>query len=173
MKPGVVALFLAALSAIAASANAAALIPASEKTKMKVLMGRFGFYPSSFPPGLLFGTWRTTRLSPKACGVNLEISFAGDGKRLDWSSSRDCGESGSPACYNDGYPGYDFQMEAEQRARINGRRVYFSPGNHGSNAWACIPLTLGGSKDMAVVGIWESNFMTAQQAMNVVAHARP
>jgi hypothetical protein len=36
-----------------------------------------------------------------------------------------------------------------------------------------IPLTVHGSKDTAVVGIWESNFMTARQAMSLVAHAKP
>jgi hypothetical protein len=45
-------------------------------------------------------------------------------------------------------------------------------GNHGSNAWACIPVRVAGSADMAVVGIWESNFMTPVQAMNLVAKAR-
>jgi hypothetical protein len=173
MNPSVVALFFAILIASAVPANSEALIPTSAKIKMNAMLGRYGFYPLSLPAGLLFSTWRTTQLAPKACGLNLEISFAGDGKRLDWSSSRDCNETGATACYNDGYPGYDFQMDAEQSAVINGRHVYFSTGNHGSNAWACIPLTAGGSKDMAVVGIWESNFMTAQQAMNLVAAARP
>lgn len=173
MKPAVTALFLAIVTALAVPTNAGTPIPASEKLKMNAVIGPFGFYPSSLPSGLIFTTWKTTQLTPMACGLNLFIAFAGDGHRLEWSSSRDCGKTASPACYDDGYPGYDFEMDASQSVRINSRRVYFSPGNHGSNAWACIPLTIGGFKDMAVVGIWESNFMTAQQAMNLVAHARP
>jgi hypothetical protein len=141
--------------------------------QMNAVAGRYGFYPSSIPAGLHFSSWKTTQLKPKACGISLEIAFDGDGGHLDWSSSRDCGETGNTRCYNSGYPGYDFEMTATQTARINGREVYFSVGNHGSNAWACIPLTVHGSREMAVVGIWESNFMTPQQAMNLVAHARP
>jgi hypothetical protein len=169
----VVAILLPLLIAFSAPATAANPVSASAKLKMNAMIGRYGFYPSSIPSGLLFISWKTTQLTPMACGLNLDITFAGDGKHLDWSSSRDCGETPSPACYNIGYPGYDFAMAASQTARINGRQVYFSPGNHGSNAWACIPLTVGGFKDMAVVGIWESNFMTPQQAMNLVGNARP
>ena len=131
----------------------------------------YAFYPSSLPPGLHFSSSKTAQLTPKACGLDLEITYAGDGKHLEWSSSRDCGATGATRCYDDGYPGYDFAMDATQTARINGRRVYFSVGNHGSNAWACIRVTVGGVKDMAVVGIWESNFMTPQQAMRLVAYA--
>jgi hypothetical protein len=169
----VFAILLPLLIALSAPATAGNPLSAAAKLKMKAMIGPYGFYPSTIPSGLLFITWKTNQLTPRACGLNLDITFAGDGKHLDWSSSRDCGATASPACYNNGYPGYDFEMDASQTARINGRRVYFSPGNHGSNAWACIPLTIGGFKDMAVVGIWESNFMTPQQAMSLVAHARP
>lgn len=105
------------------------------------------------------------------CGQDITVSFAGK-DRVEWSSSRDCGDDGAPACHNDGYPGYMFGLDASQTAGINGRRVYFSPGNHGSNAWACIPVRVAGCRDMAVVGIWEDS-MTPRAAMNLVAYARP
>ena len=51
--------------------------------------------------------------------------------------------------------------------------LFFSQGNHGSNAWACVPLKVGGFADWAVVGIWESNpAITPAQAMHLVAYAR-
>jgi hypothetical protein len=173
IKRAVCAIVLPLLITLSVPATAGNPVPGSAKLKMNATIGRYGFYPSSIPSDVVFTSWNTTRLKPKACGLSLEITFAGSDGQLDWSSSRDCGETGATRCYNNGYPGYDFEMDASQTARINGRRVFFSPGNHGSNAWACIPLTRGGFQDMAVVGIWESNFMTPQQAMNLVAHARP
>ena len=56
---------------------------------------------------------------------------------------------------------------------INHRRVFFSNGNEGANAWACIRLKVNGFADVAVVGLWENHFLTPRRAMEIVAHARP
>src|SRR5271163_4765113 len=117
MRTTVFGLFLCILTAFAAPANAENPVPASEKLKLNAAIGPYGFYPTSLPSGLRFMSWKTTQLTPMACGLNLDISFAGDGKHLDWSSSRDCGETASPNCYKDGYPGYGFGMLALQSAR--------------------------------------------------------
>jgi hypothetical protein len=79
--------------------------------------------------------------------------------------------SGESVAFATGCSGYAFGMLLTRRATINGRRVFFSQGNHGSNAWACIPRNTGGFRDVAVAGLWE-NFMTPQAAMQLVAHAR-
>ena len=76
-------------------------------------------------------------------------------------------------CHPDGYPGYAFGLPANRRAMINGRRVFYSEGNEGSNAWACIPVRVNGFADVAVVGIWENHFLTPRRAMMFVARARP
>ncbi len=150
----------------------AASVPQTERVRMHALTGPYDFYPASLPPGLKYLKWKRTALSPMACGTNLSIVFTNGGKEIDWSSSRDCNADANVACRADGYPGYGFIMSATYSAKINGRRVYFSSGNHGSNAWACVPLRVGGYADMAVVGIWE-NFMKPRDAMNLVAYAQP
>ena len=150
----------------------AASVPQTERVRMHALAGPYDFYPASLPSGLIYLKWKRTVLSPMACGKNLSIVFKSAGREIDWSSSRDCNADANVACHADGYPGYGFIMNATDSAKINGRRVYFSSGNHGSNAWACIPLRVGGYTDMAVVGIWE-NFMNPRDAMNLVAHAQP
>lgn len=166
------ALVLCLWSASSASAQPLT-IPVAERARIHAVLSPYDYYPAHLPAGLIFASWNKTRLSPTACGTDVNIEFAGSG-RLTWSSSRSCISNGRIACSSSGYPGYGFFMAVgEQTAMINSRRVHFSVGNHGSNAWACIPLRVNGSADMAVVGIWESNFMTPHDAMQLVAYARP
>src|SRR5580698_10163112 len=91
----VLAITLPLLVALSAPANAGNPVAASVKLKMNAIIGRYGFYPASIPSGLIFSRWKTAQLTPKACGINLELTFAGDGKHLEWSSSRDCSETAS------------------------------------------------------------------------------
>jgi class 3 adenylate cyclase len=110
---------------------------------------------------------------PRVCGPLFTAGFVAPGdKRIVWSTSRDCNSHGVTACHPDGYPGYAFGLPADRRAVINGRRVFYSSGNDGSNAWACIPVKVNGFADVAVAGMWESNFMTPRRAMLIVANAR-
>jgi hypothetical protein len=132
-----------------------------------------GFLPTSMPAYLRLRESKTIALKPRSCGNELYRYYEGNGERLEWTSSLDCGEDGTVKCFANGFPGYDFQLTPENTATINGRRVFFSIGNHGSNAWVCIPLVIQGRATMAVVGIWESNFLTPYQAMHLVAQARP
>lgn len=132
-----------------------------------------GFMPTSMPAYLKLKSTKVIALKPSACGNELYRYYKGNGERLEWMSSLDCGEDGTVKCLENGFPGYDFELTPEHTAIINNRRVFFSIGNHGSNAWACIPQVLHGRSTMAVVGIWESNFLTPDQAMRLVATARP
>ena len=130
--------------------------------------------PTSMPAYLKLQESKIMPLEPARCGNMLYRYYEGNGERLEWTSSLDCDQHGTVKCFESGYPGYDFVLlTPEQHAIINGRRVFFSTGNHGSNAWACIPQVVHGKPTMAVVGIWESNFLTPDQAMRLVAGARP
>jgi len=135
-----------------------------------MLVSMIWYYPASLPASMAYVSKSVQPLQPRTCGSVLVIEYAGSGERLEWMSSRDCGPKGTK-CYENGFPGYDFELTPQQSAVINGRRVFFSIGNHGSNAWACIPTSTHGHLDMLVVGIWESNFLTPREAMNLVAHA--
>lgn len=167
---------LTAALTLAAGAGAASerTVPPTEKARIHAVLSPYDFYPASLPRGVIYISWEQKSLDPVVCGRNVTIQFAAaGGKEIDWSSSRDCDSAGKVRCSANGYPGYGFGIGfGAKRATINHRRVFFSAGNHGSDAWACIPLRVGGLADWAVVGIWESNFITPQQAMRLVAFAR-
>lgn len=169
------ALAASALTVLLASCSAASAgtIPRVEKARIHAVLHPYDFFPASLPKGLIYIGFEQTSLSPAVCGRMVTIQFAGAGVgELYWSSSRACDRQGRVACTGTGYPGYGFGIGYTIRATINHRTVWFSPGNHGSNAWTCIPLRVGGFRDWAAVGIWESNFITPRQAMSLVAHAR-
>ena len=170
MLAALIGLVALGLTAVPASAGT---VPPIEHARIHAVLSPYDFFPASLPKGLIYINWKETALSVSVCGTNVTIEFAAAGYRqIEWSSSRDCDGQGRVRCSSTGYPGYAFGMGHNKSAVINGRHVYFSLGNHGSNAWACIPLKVGGFADMAVVGIWESNFITPQQAMTLVAQAR-
>jgi len=163
------------VSLVAASASVAAVVPPGVHARIHALAAPYDYLPAKLPAGLIYINWKSSHPSalPTVCGDAVSVTFAAaGGKQVQWSASRDCDSQGRVACFNNGYPGYSFGMLVDQRATINGRLVFFSGGNHGSNAWACIPAKTGGFNDMAVVGIWESNFITPRAAMQVVAYAR-
>lgn len=163
---------LVALGGAAVPVSAGTL-PPTEHARIHAVLSPYDFFPASLPKGLIYINWKETALPVSVCGSNVTIEFAAAGYRqIEWSSSRDCDGQGSIRCNPTGYPGYAFGMGHDKSALINSRRVFFSQGNHGSNAWACIPLKVGGFADMAVVGIWKSNFITPRQAMTLVAQAR-
>jgi len=168
-------LTLAALCAVLVGVQTASAgpVPRNAEARIHAVLAPYDFYPSKLPRGLIFINWTQTPLSPSVCGTSVTIQFAAaGGRQIHWSSSRDCDKQGRVRCSPDGYPGYGFGLSYDSRATINGRRVFFSGGNHGSNAWACIPIKVAGTADWAVVGIWESNFITPRQAMNLVAYAK-
>jgi hypothetical protein len=157
----------------------AALLGSSTAQRVHAVMSPYDYFPVGVIPAgtILDGQAKLDEHPsslPLVCGPVFTANFAAPGgKRLAWSTSRDCSSGGVTACHEDGYPGYGFGMAADRQAVINGRRVFYSTGNHGSNAWACIPLRVNGFADVAVVGMWESNFLTPRRAMILVAHARP
>ena len=157
----------------------AALLGSSTAQRVHAVMSPYDYFPVGVIPAgtILDGQAKLDEHPsslPLVCGPVFTANFAAPGgKRMSWSTSRDCSSGGVTACHEDGYPGYGFGMTADRQAVINGRRVFYSTGNHGSNAWACIPLRVNGFADVAVVGMWESNFLTPRRAMILVAHARP
>jgi len=159
-------------------ATLARLLGATTARRFHAVMSPYDYLPAGeVVPGLVLdGTAKIDEEPsslPRVCGPLFTAGFVAPGdKRIVWSTSRDCNSQGVTTCHPDGYPGYAFGLPADKRAVINGRRVFYSSGNDGSNAWACIPLKVNGFADVAVVGIWESNFMTPRRAMLVVAHAR-
>ena len=175
---GLVTVALAVLAAAAligvTSVASAAPVPKIEKARIHAILSPYDFFPASLPKPLIFISWKETDLSPTVCGTSVTIQFAAAGDRqINWSSSRDCDHRGQVRCSAGGYPAYSFGLAYNvRRTTINRRHVFFSHGNHGSNAWACIPLKVGGLRDWAVVGIWESNFISPTQAMRLVAYAR-
>jgi hypothetical protein len=172
LAPILAAICLCSLLRPAEVGAASSPIPSSERSRIHAVLSPYDFYPQSIPNGLIYTRWKRADLSPMACGTSVTIEFAQGNRQIVWSSSRDCDSRARVLCSSTGYPGYGFDLGADKNAIINGRKVFFSMGNHGSNAWACIPVRVAGSADMAVVGIWESNFMTPVQAMNLVAKAR-
>jgi hypothetical protein len=171
LAPIFVALCVCTLLRPAGASAASSPIPSLARSKIHAALTPYDFYPQSIPAGLTYVSWKRADLSPMACGTSVTIHFAQGSRQIDWSSSRDCDSGARVVCNSTGYPVYGFDLSADKTAVINGRKVFFSMGNHGSNAWACIPVRVGGYADMAVAGIWESNFMTPAQAMNLVAKA--
>jgi hypothetical protein len=159
--------------AVGGATAVAGTVPPVEKARIHAILSPYDFYPASLPKGLIYISFKQTALTPSVCGINVTIQFAAAGDReIDWSSSRDCDGQGRVNCNATGYPGYAFGMTFNRKtAVINHRRVWFSMGNHGSNAWMCIPLRVSGYTDWAAVGIWESNFISPAQAMRLVAYA--
>ncbi len=166
-----VVLFGVCIAAIAPLASSGP-VPRMPKAQIHALISPYDFYPARISGGLIYIKWADKGLSPSVCGELADITFAAaGGKQLIWSSSRACDGQGRVGCSARGYPGYADNLGNTQRATINHRRIYFSQGNHGSNAWTCIPLgKVGGFNDFAAVGIWE-NYLTPLQAMQLVATA--
>jgi len=160
---------------LAVGVAGASALPPAQKARIHALLAPYDFYPARLPNGLIFINFKETHPGPSVCGPAVTIRFAAaGGKEIDWASSRDCNGAGKVSCNPTGYPGRGGGFGigyGSRRATINHRRVFFSAGNHGSNAWACIPLKVGGYRDWAVVGIWESNFISRKQAMRLVAFA--
>jgi len=147
-------------------------VPATQQAKMDVLLSPYAYVPASLPDDFVYTDWKHTNLVPTLAGRLLTIEFAApDVGRIIWTSSRACDPKGRIGPNATGYPGYGYGMVADRSAVVAGRRVYFSPGNHGSNAWTCFPLETAGGTDCVAVGIWESNCLTPSQAMELVAHA--
>lgn len=172
---GVALVAAVGISLVAASASVAAVVPPGTHARIHALTAPYDYLPAKVPAGLIYVNWKSSHPSalPTVCGDTLSVTFAAaGGKQIQWSASRDCDGRGRVGCFNNGYPGYGFGMPVDQRATINGRLVFFSQGNHGSNAWTCIPTKTGGVNDMAVAGIWESGFITPRAAMQLVASAR-
>lgn len=152
-----------------------ATVPAPVHARIHAVMSPYDYLPASLPRSVRYINWIYDQPAgfPQACGQVLAVVFAAaGGKRIEWSSSRDCASNGQVNCFTDGYPNYGFGLPVTRQTVINGRRVFFSQGNHGSNAWACIGLRTSGFADMAVAGLWESGFLTPRQAMSLVAFAR-
>ena len=107
-------------------------------------------------------------------GYNPRIGWIyGIFSQIVWTSSRACDTQGRIGPSATGYPGYGYGMTVNRSGVIAGRVVYFSQGNHGSSAWTCVPVEIANEVDYVAVGIWESNGITPQQAMQLVAYAVP
>ena len=150
------------------------MVPVAELTRIKVLLAPYAYLPMSLPPRYIYIDWKHGDLTPTVAGQLLTIDFAAPGGgQIIWSSSRVCDSQGKIGPSASGYPGYGYGMVASRSAVIEGRRVYFSQGNHGSNAWTCARLRTVNGRDYVAVGIWESNDITPIQAMRLVAQAVP
>jgi hypothetical protein len=149
-------------------------LPASEQSQMRVLISPYAYVPSSMPPGFTYIDWRHSALTPTVAGQLLTIEFAAPGGRqITWTSSRACDTNGHIGPSTTGYPGYGYGMSVDRTAVIAGKRVYFSQGNQGSNAWMTFPVQTSWGTDYVSVGIWESNCITPAAAMRLVAHSLP
>jgi hypothetical protein len=158
---------------LTSSVATASTVPRIERVRIQALLAPYDYLPARLPSGLIYIRWSERELSPSVCGSALIVTFAGpSGNRVEWSASRACDNQGRVRCSASGYPGYSFGMRVDHRATINGRRVFFSQGNHGSTAWTCFPTKTGGFSDAVAIGIWESNFLTPRAAMQLVAGAR-
>lgn len=159
-----------------ASPTAAAgnLIPAAERQRMRALIPLYAYAPASLPPGFVYIDWKHSDLTPSVAEQLLTTDFASpNAGQIVWTSSRACDASGRVGPNATGYPGYGYGMVVNRSAVIAGRVVYFSKGNHGSNAWTCIPIETANGVDYVAVGVWESNGITPTQAMQLVAYAVP
>ena len=154
------------------------LLQPAVRQRIRAVMSPYDFFPVWPPPAgmVLDGKANLDEFPsdlPRVCGPVFTASYAAPGgKRMVWSTSRDCNSGGFTSCHPDGYPGYAFGLPVNRRAIINGRRVFFSNGNEGDNVWACIRLRVNGFDDVAVAGMWENHFLKPRQAMELVAHAR-
>ena len=161
-----------------AASTLATLLQPQFRLRVHAVMSPYDFFPvAAMPAGMVLNgapnLQQFPNSLPRVCGPLFTASYAAPGgKQLVWSTSRDCDSGGVTKCHTDGYPGYAFGLPVNRMATINGRRVFFSSGNDGDNVWACIPLKVNGFDDVAVAGMWEDHFLSPQQAMNVVAHAR-
>ncbi len=154
------------------------LLQPSVRQRIHAVMSPYDFFPvAAVPSGMVLdGKANLDEFPndlPRVCGPLFTAAYAAPGgKRMVWSTSRDCDSGGVTECHTDGYPGYAFGLPVDQRAAINGRQVFFSSGNEGDNVWACIPLRVNGFADVAVAGMWENHFLTPRRAMDLVARAR-
>jgi hypothetical protein len=151
------------------------LVPAAERERMRALLpDEYAYVPASLPAGFIYIDWKHAELTPHLAGQLLTIDFASPGAgQIVWTSSRACDTKGRVRPSATGYPGYGYGMITDRSAVINGRVVYFSTGNHGSNAWTSIPVETADGTDYVAVGVWESNCLTPEQAMQLVAYAVP
>ena len=150
------------------------LVPAVERQRMQALIAPYAYVPASLPRGFVYIDWKHADLTPSVAGQLLTIDFAlPGGGQIVWTSSRACDTQGRIGPSATGYPGYGYGMTVNRSGVIAGRVVYFSQGNHGSNAWTCVPIETAWGVDYVAVGIWESNGITPQQAMQLVAYAIP
>ncbi len=162
-----------------AGTTIAELLAPSLRQRIHAVLSPYDFFPAApAPAGMILDGRANLDESPsslpRVCGAVFTASYAAPGgRRMVWSTSRDCNSGGVTACHQDGYPGYSFGLPADRQAIINHRRVFFSNGNEGANAWACIRLKVNGFADVAVAGLWQNHFLTPRQAMMIVAHARP
>jgi len=159
----------------ASAAASSDLVPAAELERMRALLPEeYAYVPASLPPGFVYIDWKHTDLMPHVAGLLLTIDFASPSAgQIVWTSSRSCDTKGRVGPSATGYPGYGYGMTADRSTVIDGSVVYFSKGNHGSNAWTCIPVETANGIDYVAVGMWESNCMTPAQAMQLVAGAIP
>ena len=156
----------------------AGLLQPAFRRRVHAVMSPYDFFPlARLPAGMILDGRPNLDESPsslpRVCGPVFTAAYAAPGgKRMVWSTSRDCNSGGVTACHPDGYPGYAFGLPVNRRAIINHRRVFFSNGNEGDNVWACIRLRVNGFDDVAVAGMWENHFLTPRRAMEIVGHAR-
>ncbi len=154
------------------------LLQPSVRQRVHAVMSPYDFFPvAALPAGAVLDGQanldETPADLPRVCGPLFTAAYAAPGgKKLVWSTSRDCNSGGVTACHPDGYPGYAFGLPVDRQATINNRRVFFSSGNEGDNVWACIRLKVNGFDDVAVAGMWENHFLTPTQAMEMVARAQ-
>jgi hypothetical protein len=141
---------------------------------MATLLAPYAYVPARLPKGVIYIDWKHGGDLPAVIGEVLTIDLDAPGDRqIEWSASRGCDAQYHVGPCATGYPGDGFDMAPTSSAVIAGRLVYFSPGNHGSNAWTSFPITTSGTEDWVSVGLWESNFISPAQAMTLVAQAVP
>lgn len=151
------------------------LVPAAEQTRMKTLLSPYAYLPTSLPRGYIYIDWKYSSLSPSVAGQLLTINFAASGgdQQIIWTSSRACDSNGNIGPNATGWLGYGYGMTVNESASIGGHLVYFSQGNHGSRAWTGFAIGTSAQPDYVAVGIWESNFISPAEAMQIVARTRP
>jgi len=148
-----------------------AFVPEAEQNRMRVLLSPYAYLPASLPHRFVYIDWKHSQLFPTVAGELLTVEFAAPGDaQIVWSSSRACDSNGRIGPSATGYPGYGYEMSADRAATIAGNRVYFSQGNHGSNAWTTFRLHTSWGTDYVAVGVWESNCITPAEAMRLIAH---
>ena len=146
-------------------------VPTAERTRIQTLLSPYAFVPARLPKGFVYVDWKHTSLDPVLAGQLLTVDFGAHGGQIVWTSSRACDSSGHIGPNATGWPGYAYGLTVDRSSIVAGTRVYFSEGNQGSNAWAYLPLKTSWGPDWVAVGIWESNCITPDQAMQLVASA--